>query len=91
MLMESEKTMKAVGLRFLILSLCALLSVIGFEDIASAQTNQGKSASSGAPSNPRSRSRDESRMTTTSLSREPMCSSRGHPSEPPRMWTETIL
>ena len=53
MLMESEKTMKAVGLRFLILSLCALLSVIGFEDIASAQTNQGKSASSGAPSNPR--------------------------------------
>lgn len=42
MLMESEKTMKAVGLRFLILSLCALLSVIGFEDIASAQTNQGK-------------------------------------------------
>ena len=53
MLMESEKTMKAVGLRFLILSLCALLSVIGFEDIASAQTNQGKRASSGAPSNPR--------------------------------------
>lgn len=53
MLMESEKTMKAVGLRFLILSLCALLSVIGFEDIASAQTNQGKSASSGASSNPR--------------------------------------
>lgn len=53
MLMEPEKTMKAVGLRFLILSLCALLSVIGFEDIASAQTNQGKSASSGASSNPR--------------------------------------
>lgn len=53
MLMESEKTMKAVGLRFLILSLCALLSVIGFEDVASAQTNQGKNASSGAPSNPR--------------------------------------
>lgn len=53
MLMGSEKTMKAVGLRFLILSLCALLSVIGFEDVASAQTNQGKSASSGAPSNPR--------------------------------------
>ena len=53
MLMESEKTMKAVGLRFLILSLCALLSVIGFEDIVSAQTNQGKRASSGAPSNPR--------------------------------------
>ena len=53
MLMESEKTMKAVGLRFLILSLCALLSVIGFEAIASAQTNQGKSASSGASSNPR--------------------------------------
>ena len=53
MLMGSEKTMKAVGLRFLILSLCALLSVIGFEDVASAQTNQGKNASSGAPSNPR--------------------------------------
>ena len=53
MLMESEKTMKAVGLRFLILSLCALLSVVGFGDIASAQTNQGKNASSGAPSNPR--------------------------------------
>ena len=53
MLMESEKTMKAVGLRFLILSLCALLSGIGFEDIVSAQTNQGKRASSGAPSNPR--------------------------------------
>ena len=53
MLMESEKTMKAVGLRFLILSLCALLSVIGFEDIVSAQTNQGKRASSGASSNPR--------------------------------------
>ena len=53
MFMGSEKTMKAVGLRFLILSLCALLSVIGFEDIASAQTNQGKNASSGAPSNPR--------------------------------------
>ncbi len=29
------------------------MSVIGFEDIASAQTNQGKSASSGASSNPR--------------------------------------
>ena len=62
MFMGSEKTMKAVGLRFLILSLCTLLSVIGFEDIVSAQTNQGKNASSGAPSNPRS------------LSPEPMCS-----------------
>lgn len=74
MLMESEKTMKAVGLRFLILSLCALLSVIGFEGIASAQTNQGKSASSGLRVTQGSRSRDESRMTTTSLSPEPMCS-----------------
>lgn len=53
MFMGSEKTMKAVGLRFLILSLCTLLSVVGFGDIASAQTNQGKNASSGAPSNPR--------------------------------------
>lgn len=52
MLMESEKLTKAVGLRFLILSLSALLSVIGFGDIAFAQNNPGKSAS-GAPSNPR--------------------------------------
>ncbi len=52
--MEPDKSRKTVGLRcrFAILSLCAFLSVNGFQDIAFAQNTQGKNASA-APANPR--------------------------------------
>lgn len=54
MLMESDRSSKTMGLlvKSLILSLCILLSAIGFSDSAFAQNNQGKSVSS-APANPR--------------------------------------
>ena len=54
MLMESDKSLRAVGhlVKSLILSLCMLLSVVGFADSAFAQSNQGK-AVSGTPNNPR--------------------------------------